>query len=374
LLTESQAAGPGGRLELRTGAPGADELTELRTAKADLERRNAELEQRVAELEKGDARRAIEVTQAVPEQPEPPAEVAVAGPAFDDGRWSEGLAEVDWTTMGEAMRDMLPLFDELLDRWEKDGTPPLEIAGRLQQLNGKLIAQLQSLSGSGIPGSDLNGIFTHPLVVSNQVERLLALSDLPLSEQQRARLAALTRSFTNEDEVKRAEAGRDELALAKVLAETGVKDRYYDEMAALLTPEQRARLYNDRTKGRATLDLFSSSLVWLQYARPLPVADFDQLAAKLSTETTRSLGLSGEQQAKVQAIIGEWSRTLPKGMLDWKPDMFDRQGRMQTSRIREAARYQLDLMHRLLRELDLSPEARAELGRSMRVWVPLPTR
>lgn len=349
--------------------------TKAKSEIVELERKNEALASRLEEAEQRNAREKVVEAPAEPdasETPEEAAEPAVLSAVFLDPEFKDALDKIDWKVVGSSMRDMQPLLAKLAEAIEK-GDMPLDLLGKSQQINGKLIEQVQAFAKGEVPGTGINGSFTHPLVVANQIHAMLSMAGIPLDEKQIETLAMMAKRYATEDDGRRALAETHEFKLEGLLGETELKDRFYEEAASLLSNEQRALYSPEATRGRSSFDLFSSGLVWAQFARPAPVTGPEELAKNFSREIAGSLSLRDEDLGSLREVVGRWARSFPPAYWAEKADPLSTRFRgMKMSRIRAAAKRQLAMMKELAKKLKLSPQQRKQLLGRMSVIVPLP--
>ncbi len=348
---------------------------------ADLQAENSQLKQQLDDLQAKSLRRELEAepakTDGAAEAVATEGEIAAKAEAayrvmFSDPKFKDVLAKIDWQVMGNNMKDMVPLIAELAESMAAGEPPSLELVGEIQKLNGDLLAIAGTIAEGDIPGEGINGAFTHPLVVANQLSATLQAAGLSLTEAQKQGLDVITKHYAAIDEGLRLSPDSDALGLENLLKEAEYKDGLYREARALLTPEQQKALYSEHSEGRLSLDMFDSSLMLGAYAQPLPVTDSKHLASILSREFVQDMSLSEAEGAKLDGIIQKWANNLPASYWSNKADALDMKGMMKSDRVREAMGYQVALMREILSKVDLNDAERAELMRSKTIVVPLP--
>ena len=248
---------------------------------------------------------------------------------------------------------------------------PLELAGELQQLNGQLLAQLQPLMDGEVPGTGINGTFTHPLVVANQVDQVLAAGDAPLSEDQSERLSAITNHYLAQDENLRVSAEGYELSLETILEETAMKAMFRQEVEQILSTEQHEMLYPEAVQDYNGLDMFGTGLVWAQVAKPMRVDGPQGAATRLLASFASGLQLGDDQQERLRPLLDNWSRSYPAEYWTDKANKLESKGMLKTSRTRMAAERQLALFKAILASGTLTPEQREKFVDNNRVFVPI---
>ena len=333
---------------------------------------NEALRRKLADAEARAARTSLEVESSA----EPVANVAPEKPTevvarFADNKYGEALSGVDWGVVGSALKGMVPLSEQLTEALLA-GETPLEAAGKFQEFNGQLVAQLQPLMDGEVPGTGPNGVFTHPLVVANQVDQVLAAGDVPLSEEQSDRLQAITDHYLAQDENLRISAEGYEFSLQTILEETAMKDHLRWEIEQILSAEQHRMLYPDSVKDYNGLDLFGTGLVWAQVAKPTKVEGPEDLARRNFMRFSEGLKLREDQQERLRPLLDNWARSYPAEYWTSTPNPLEGQGMLKTSRTRIAAERQLELFRAMLATMGLTAEQRDKLTQNNGVLVPLP--
>jgi hypothetical protein len=369
-LAQSEEAVTGETLRLEAQAPGVG----ITAREQELLDANEVLEQRLAALESQAARNRLEVEEVV----DPLAADVVAGEEpdlearFVDDKYGAALAGVDWKVVGTALKGMVPVSAQLAEAILADGDAiPLELAGEMQQFNGQLLAQLQPLMDGEVPGTGPNGTFTHPLVVANQVDQVLAAGDVPLSQDQSERLSAITNHYLAQDENLRVSAEGYELSLETLLQETAMKAQFREEIEQILSTEQHEMLYPEAVQDYNGLDLFGTGLIWSQFAKPMRVDGPQGAAGRLMSSFTSGLELGEDQQERLRPLLDNWSRSYPEEYWSDKANALEGRGMLKTSRTRIAAERQLVLFKAILASGTLTPEQREKFVNNNGVFVPL---
>lgn len=368
--TDTAQAGETVRLEAPLAA-GAGHAASGELAK--VQQRNRELEQELASLRDQLARRGAEPVPEVVAAANGAADApvpAVAGPMFDDAQFAAALAKIDWAMMGDVTKDMAPLLAELVAKMGEDGAEvPMELIGKIQQLNGKLVAQLPAMLEAGMPGYGPNGVFTHPLILANTLASTLAAGGNKLTPAQQQSLSGLVAAFAKETQ-QIAGASR-EFAVEQLLEEVEMKDRFYREMSGLLTPEQLAKVAPEGAGSYDGSNLFGSGLVTQASSVPVPAKDAADFARSASRRLAEQLGLDEAATAQVRTVMAQamaapelWSH--PGDVREQQLHMM-RRGRAAT-----ALRAQLQWMKQIQQQVPLTPEQAKKLASMQRVLVPMP--
>ena len=312
------------------------------------------------------------------EEPNPKENKAVAkkataaiGVTFADEKFQETLAAIDWDAVGVSMKDMIPLLAKLAEAVANGETPDLAVAGEIQKLNGELLIAAQKIMEGNIPGTGVNGSWTHPVVVANLFGAALKAAGFELSNEQKDRLDRAMKFYSAKDQSLRLAEGDKEFKLEVLAEESEFKAAFYKEARGMLTEEQQKALFSERTSGRGGFDIFDSSLMLMKYARPVRVKNAPDLASKLSRKFS-SIKLDAGGKKQLDAILTRWSNELPADFWSNKADALDKKGAMSSARVRNALKRQTALMREIFANVNLTAADRAEMQKSLRFLVPLP--
>jgi RNA polymerase sigma-70 factor (ECF subfamily) len=340
------------------------ELERARTALAAEQTAREKLERR---LERLAAERPAAEDAEKPAAKEPPAEAADAKrPRFVYAGTSDALRALDWKTIGESTYALPPLLDELRDAVQNGREIPSSV-GQIQRWNGPLIGEALKLQARDVPGTGLNGKFTHPSMLVNLIYATLAQSPVPLSEDQARQLDEIGLRFVEEDMRREASYGPATLPLRKVIEETALKDRFFRDVDGILTVEQRDVLHPADSRGYTTGDLFSSGLVWAQLARPLPIRDRADLEKQAIEVVMTSFDLAEDARPTVESIVATWSAGMSDEFLAEPMTTAVRMRIMRVDRIEKVARLTLDLLESLIGQLSFTDEQKANIDATVRV-------
>jgi hypothetical protein len=261
---------------------------------------------------------------------------------FDESE--DALAAVDWKEVGTSLHAMLPLMGRFIDgvRAGKEIAQIPEI-GPIQKHNGALVDAALRLKTGKVPGRDVNGTYTHPHPQANAIAATLEAAGMPLAEDQ---AKALERVATEHGEADaRRRAGYDERtpALRQILEEAEARERFFEAAFAVLTAAQRDVLKPAAVKDLLHADLFSSGLVWAQYARPMPAVDRPGLVAAMQQVVLSSFAIPEARFADAKALVEQWAPTPPAASPG--PAAFT----MTVPKVRDAAVSELELLEGILR-------------------------
>ncbi|MCB9876839.1 MAG: hypothetical protein H6835_04470 [Planctomycetes bacterium] len=341
----------------------AEELALLRDKVRQLEQQNADLQLQLLR----EPAKPIDVPVT---EPPPPPEPEIAGPVFDDAKYADALAKLDWKLMGEVTNEMAPLLVDLAKAIEDGKEMPMDLIARISELNGKLIAQVPALLKSGLPGSGPNGAYTHPLVSANILAKTLDAAGVGMDQGQRDRIAGLVRMFSIENQA--VADSTQELDLQKLAAEAESKDRFYKEVSQLLTPEQQAVMFPEGAQRYEGTSLFHSSLFTRQFVDPVSAANPAEFARSVANTYAEQLGLSDQTSAQIRGVVERMSGADPALWTNTAGPVESELRMMRAGRTEAAMRQQVAIMQEILRTVPMSPEQRQKFVAMRRLFVPLP--
>ena len=290
---------------------------------------------------------------------------------FSFGEYDAALGEVDWKSVGESTNSMVPLITELRDSIKKGGPFPLETAGKIQRLNGSLIQAAAKIADK-IPGSGINGSYTHPAFMVNAMAATLEAAGLPLTESQAESLGKLGRDFTERDRAR--SAGYDErtLDLLKVLEEAEMKDQFFGQALGLLTEKQRETLSPEATRGILGLDLFSSGLMLAGHIMPMMAKDLDGYLGQVERAFVDRLGFPADRREELKAVLKSWGADLPAAWFTEPTEtMMGVQPVLRVEALEEMARRQLPLLRKVVEDMSLTEEQAASIRGAGVIAVPV---
>ncbi len=280
------------------------------------------------------------------------------------------LNDVEWSAVGDSLRDMIPIINQLtLDAREGKKLNMQEV-GKIATLNASLVKAAVSLDGK-IPGSGINGSFTHPAFQANAIVSALESAGMPLDEGQTKRLEALSRKYTDSEAARNRGYGKDTWALTKVIDETREKDRFFAEAFGILNPEQEAAIHPEATRGYLGFDLFSSGLVWAQHIGALPFAKREDLENQMFQRLKSLADIDEARDDEVREAVASWIGALPESLLTTAPETVMGQPMMRVSDVFACAETQMEHLPRLIRTLGLTDEQSRKMRRFSGALYPL---
>ena len=351
---------------------------ELAREKSAKERVEAALESRLAEGTAAAAR--LPGSTAPDAHGQTPADPTAAAPAPVEGAgarvrffahaYGGALAKVDWKMVGANLAEMNPLIVEIVHSIRAGERPEGATIGRIQQLNGPLLAAALMLPDD-VPGVGVNGKFSDPGFMVNAMASCLAAAKLPLTTQQEADLVAVAEKWMTHDARRRERYDETTYALEKIFEEAELKDGYFAEALGLLTAEQRGVVDPEETHDRVQLALFSSSLIYAGRVEVFLCPSTEDLKAKYLRRTEQIFDLSDSDRELARPIVESWVDSIPAAVFEAEADALDRSGLVQATRVTTWAKLVHDLVRQVVDRLPLD-ETRRETARSIGgVYLPL---
>ncbi|MEE8107239.1 MAG: hypothetical protein V3T86_17015 [Planctomycetota bacterium] len=280
------------------------------------------------------------------------------------------LSVVDWKQMGESFVNLQPILVELSQTLKSGKQLTPELMQRIQKWNTPLVRHALNLQSEGVPGDQVNSAFTHPSVYVNVVYSTLREAKRPLFVEQEETLGELGYRFTAEDGARVAAYSDGTLSLQKLLEESALKDRFFQAIDDLLTPEQQAVLHSPETRGRASFDLFSSGLLWQLSLAPILQDGREDYLEKVFGHESAQLELDEAGVALLRSVLSDWVARLPDEFLAKPKDPLAKMGAMKMDHGLDAARRVLEMRREVLNRLALTDAQRKTLVERVGVWVP----
>lgn len=300
----------------------------------------------------------------------PDAPAVSKGVRYGYDRYKKTLEAIDWDVAGDAITHITPILEALVNA-RAAGKPLPPSIGNLQRYNGPLVTAALTASQNGVPGTGVNGAFTHPAMLANMVYATLLKAGTPLSEAQEKKLKALADDFVREDEQRMGSYDESALGLQKLLDETALKDRLFAAIDALLTDAQRSVLHPEVVRGRTSADLFSSGVIWGTVIRPARFTSAEQLSGVLTRQIVARYQVPEDQRSTVEDLAGEWLKSFPSSYLDAPADALTSAGHYEIGRVRTAAERQLVFFQRLLDRLPADWAGAEQFRQETFVLLPL---
>jgi len=279
------------------------------------------------------------------------------GPRFSFPGYEEVLGEVDWKVVGASMSALIPLLRDLPKETEGGRAPDPGFLGKIQQHNGPLVQAALKI-GERIPGEGINSRFAHPVFAANSIEATLEAAGNPLSDDQAGRLGRVAAEHADLDRVRLAGYDGKRWALQRVLDETDARDRFFEAAFAVLAPAQRDALRPGAIRGYCGFDLFSSGLIWVQFAIPLPAADRDDAVRAMGERLASLLGVPAERKDAFAGPVAKWIAAIPPAWLEDSGNLkLLGTPVLKASYAGACARAELDLLQRIAADASLGEGA-----------------
>jgi len=340
---------------------------------AKLTQAEAVVESQKRQLAKATAEAPQPETEAVPD-PEPTVDaVRESAPRFVFEGQEEMLKSIDWKIMGETLNKMPSLLHELR---EVVSTEPLdqarflETAGKVQALNGPLLGFASKMGNTDLSGTGTNGVWTHPVLVVNQVYATLAASEHKMTEAQVPQLQQIGDRYKEAEARRVASYTEDTFGLAKVIEETALRDELFAAIDGILTPEQQNVLHPDGSRGYTAADLFSSALLWNTLVQPVAFRARADLGSQIANMIISAEKVPNANADAVRAVVAEWAAALPDALLKEPHTTAVEMVRiMRVSHITACAKQSLKLRKELARRVPNEAfQKRISRGRGALVW------
>ncbi len=301
-----------------------------------------------------------------------PAPVAAApaakGPRFAFGQFDK-LTQVDWKAVGEHLNAIAPLCDEIAAAMAKgeDATPAL---GKASQHNGFLINAALKIAGQ-VPGTGVNGAFTHPAFQANAIASALEAAGKPLTPEQATAIEKLAREASDEDAQRLLAYTEDTYGMRKIIDEADLRRRFFDAAFRALSEDQRNTLTPPATKGFVGLDLYSEGLLYATVMRPIQFKDPAGLVDSVTNALQGGMKIPKEQAESLRAVVTAWQRDLPASMIDPADDEKVAAGRLRVDTVRLAATKTLALAESIVSDLKLEGAAATAARRWQTTLLPM---
>lgn len=327
-----------------------EEVENIRVARSAIEEERDGLKAKLSEM----------TAKAAPavEEVEAPSAPDDDGKRFFLEEYDGALAEVDWKVVGTNMKEMAELIPGVIRDLSEGRPPQADAIGRIQQLNGPLLATAIKLNGK-VPGTGVNGSFSSPAFMVNAMASTLEAAGLPLSDDQARNLRAVAREYMDKD-AKRLEGYlEDTFAVTQLVDEAELKAEFFAEAFRVMTTPQLAVLSPPDTRDRVRADIFSSSLL---YANRVDVVKFqkrEDLASTVVSRAVARLQLTEEERERIQPTVEGWVNSLPAELIEKETDLLDRQGLLKVDRVNAWGHQMVPLLQGLIGALGLNEQRSA---------------
>lgn len=289
------------------------------------------------------------------------------GPTFTFGELGTlaAIHEANWPEMAEASAVVSDSVRTILEHKEAGTSIPKEVYLALQENVERMRKYEYRTIGKMPTAAKHNGEITHPITMANLFAALLAEAGHALSDEQVARIEKLGTAFDREFATQRERHGPGTPRVARMLEEYRLKGRFTNDLAAVLTPEQRAVVYDERTRGIAGLDLHDPTLMILHTSPVITGTSIDEIATKLGGLLAKKLGLADTRP--LEGPLDLWKHDV-RGLLE--PVAPTRLKHYSYAQGETAGAATVRLVTRLLNELDLESTVQKALIEDFAIYVP----
>ncbi|MFQ5653621.1 MAG: RNA polymerase sigma factor [Planctomycetota bacterium] len=224
------------------------------------------------------------------------------------GKWAEleEIQKADWKVMAEATLNMYSLLVDLMDDLKEDRPPPPDLQQQVSVENNKLVKYAATVMGKIPTNSPVNGEFTHPVTLANIMAALLELSEVPLSEAQKARIARLGEEHDEEYAYLQTTYDEDTVKARKVVDELALKRDTMLAIEDLLNAEQRAVVVQPEVHNRLRLDVLSPVNMVVMLVQPMRRNSPEALRATIAGVFADGYGFDAEALATQDEVFDAW--------------------------------------------------------------------
>ncbi len=350
--TEAQA-GQSLRLGPAATDPAADgdELEELR-------QRLRRLQEANERLRVGARRNLVPTTPTERPQPgeAPPGKRERRRARLRYAKMNELLDQVDWVRAGAAFRATMSYIGARVSELENLPDVPLRLKAEFARLQSVMLLEL-----SKVMKSEDGNRFTHPMIAANLLDGVLESAGMPIDARQRQRLSEIAVYYATADERLLGGAGAKTPALARLLDQHTLRDRFFSETRALLSPEQYNQLSHLETRGLTGLDAFSANAVVSGVTLGVVFSDQAELSRLMLGHFNRVLGLDPTQRDAMSKALNTWIGGFGATELGPQNSALIQFGALPATRVRAQARSQLRFCEQLQQRLSLRPRQQRAL-------------
>lgn len=272
-------------------------------------------------------------------------------PAFEFEGYEKGLAAIDWNVLAAQLFDLsrrLPQLAVAISSGREFDTKLLEDArSALRALHERLAS-----SRDDFPAAIPIGIIAHPAVSANAIARTLEATGVPLSEDQAAKLRALTEDYLARDAQRIKATKRDTLWLRAAADEAELRAEFVTRARALLSREQGAAVGSGPYAHRVALDAFSPALDFRETLIPLLRSDADHDVHMAMGHVVGGFGMPDEERLRqIEGVVRAWAGTIPDQAFTHRPGRISTAGFVELKEALRAARLTSDLYERVIAEV-----------------------
>jgi hypothetical protein len=281
-----------------------------------------------------------------------PPEAAAKAKATDDAgrfftdRYNGVMKKVDWKTVGSSLGSMKKLIGEIVPALAKGQAPDMQKVMEIQKLNQHLLQAAVTVA-TELPGTGVNGAFSSPAFMLNAMASTLVAADRPLSKAQEERIETITKDWIAADEKRMQAYDENTWTIVRLYEEAEIKDGFFRDAFSVMTPEQVGVLTTDLSRGRVRLDLFSSSLIYVQRVRPVPFDEKKDLIEFFVNTGLGDLKFTDAEKVTARDVVTGWLDGIPNDLVFRESNALDLEGMLRTERVTAWAKHQVALLERL---------------------------
>lgn len=333
-------------------ASGGDSSAELARLQAKLDAANAtiaSLKQQLAELGGGE-------TQTAPL-------------AYGEYGELDELRKADWPSLGGAGNELKDMLGNLIEKLRNGEEITREDQMQIGRVNGRLVQFALGLDDK-LPthAGNVNGEYTHPVVMFNMLAAQLEEAGLPLDQSQQATLRTLGEAYEANWLSAEARYTESTFALQKLIDELELKQSTMDQAFAMLRSDQRDAVINPVTRGYAMVDLYSPGLMLATHITPASATTQDEIKSALGEILQSALKLEENTIQSVDYLLADYARATSGLVAEETLSPWTMGVKFEEAMI--AAKAQLALTQALMTSLSLSEEQRIELRDDTTIVIP----
>jgi hypothetical protein len=289
------------------------------------------------------------------------------GPAISFGEYAEldELKDADWDKLGDSAGSMIPLMIEMRELLARGEDIPRDLQERVGRYNMNLVAHYMQVRDKLPTHAAANGEYSHPINLANMLDAQLRVAEMPLSDAQRAAIAAHGNEFESRWKASKAGYTDRTFRMEKLLDEAVHKEWFKQQMLSELTPQQRALVAPPELDGLLYMDLYSPALMFVSSMAPILGPDRNALGATLLEQMAGLFRIDGQRMEAASHLITMWFN-------QYEPKQVDQAGMssVHLNEILDAMRGQLAAMQELHANFADTDEQRRRIRDEATVLLP----
>ncbi len=224
------------------------------------------------------------------------------------GKYAEldAFKATNWRKIAAAVERMNELFNHVIHHVKQGDPVNPEIREKIQQENLKLVRLAVGIMGQIPSHSPINGEYSHPLTLINLMGALLEGAGVPLTQSQKARIAALGNEYEAEYGRRQSVYTEETTLLEKLIDELELKRNCIDRMEEVFTPDQSRVLERPEFKNRLQIDILSPIVMVILIAEQRDFNSKEGARTHYPLEYARQFELTSKQQESLKEAFDSW--------------------------------------------------------------------